>query len=120
MKRKLLKWFAAALVCIGASVGSSGIAGAQEYWRSYRGPYFNPYVAYYGSPYTSYYYGGPGYYRSYSVQPYSYSYGPVYSSYYGTYYTPTYSSGTYYELPRAAYYVAPYGAARRGPMRLGW
>lgn len=122
MKRKLFQWFAIAIVSAGAFLGSHEIAGAQESWRSYRGPYVAPSVSYYGSPYSTYYYGGPGYYRSYSVQPYSYSYGPVYSSYYGSYYAPTYAPGAYYGLPRAGYYPGPYGAGqvRVGRMRIGW
>ena len=117
MKRRLFQWFAAALMSAGTLVGSSEIAGAQEYWRSYRGPYFNPSVSYYGSPYSSYYYGGPGYYRSYSVQPYSYSYGPVYSSNYRSYYAPSYTyrsyyDGAFYAPPSAGYYSAPYGGSQ--------
>lgn len=125
MKRKLLQWFTAALVSVGALVGSNEFAGAQEVWRSYRGPYFNPSIAYYGSPYSSYYYGGPGIYRSYSVQPYSYSYGPVYSSNYRSYYAPSYTYRPYYgdalyAPPSAGFYSAPYVGSqfRVGPLRV--
>lgn len=118
MKRRLLQMLGAGLLGAALWFGGEKAACAQDYWAPSPSVYVGPYRSYYSGP--SYYYGGPSYYRSYSVQPY-YSYGP--SVAYRSYYAPSYGyGGAYYGLPRAGYYAAPYGGGqvRVGRLGIGW
>lgn len=117
MTRKLLQMFGAGLLGAALLVGGGEAAQGQQYWRTYRYPYYGSYQPYYVAPRAySTYYAPPTYYRSYSVQPYYNDYGPVYRSYYA----PS-SYGTYYGAPNAGYYESPYGAGVQvGRLRIGW
>jgi hypothetical protein len=108
MTRKCFGMLGAALLSAALLLGGGTSSQAQEYWRTYRAPYYGAYRSYYVAPpaYPTYY---APIYRSYPAQPYYYGYGPTYSSYYA----PSYYGG---------YYVSPYysRSVQVGRPRIVW